>query len=325
MWNMLWTVSLLFHFPAAPITSSLFVTDVHAASLATTAAASDLASFDLRVGGESIPFNVMAAFVLPGESLPIAVTSLDSGFAVQADAGTLASSGRNHWEWRAPSESGVYPLRVTRGGAESVTLNVFVMVPYSEMKNGRLGGYSIGSYPKPSARQGEAYDRPRGFVEVTAANDTTRVAPHFRLKQFLCKSGESYPKYVVLQPALIVKLERLLATAHDHGVEASTFQLMSAYRTPIYNRQIGNTTSFSRHHYGDAADIFVDENPADGRMDDLNGDGRQTKSDAVVLSAWAAQLDRESETQAGGLSAYGASDSHGPFVHVDTRGHAARW
>lgn len=325
MWNLLWTVSLLLNFPSAPIATPFLVTEAHADSLQTDTVDSDRSSFDLEVGGESVPFHVMAAFVLPGESLPIAVTSLDSGFSVQADAGVIETTGANHWEWRAPAESGVYPVRVSRGGRESVTLNVFVMVPYDRMKNGRLGGYMIGPYPKPSARQGAAYDRPRGFVEVTAVNDTTLVAPHFRLKQFLCKSGESYPKYVVLQPALLVKLERLLETANDHGAQASTFQLMSAYRTPSYNRRIGNTTSFSRHHYGDAADIFVDESPADGRMDDLNGDGRQTKSDAVVLSAWAEQLDRESETQAGGLSAYGSTDSHGPFVHVDARGHSARW
>ena len=325
MWNMLWTVSLFFQFPTAPIASALLVSDAHADSLQTVTVDTARPPFELQVAGESVQFSVMAAFVLPGELVPISVTSLDSGFAVQADAGTLQTSARNQWDWRAPAESGVYPVRLFRDGEEAVTLNVFVMVPYDRMKNGRIGGYTIGPYPMPSARQGEAYQRPRGFVEVTAVNDTTLVAPHFRLKQFLCKSGESYPKYVVLQPALLVKLERLLETANDHGAQASTFQLMSAYRTPSYNRRIGNTTSFSRHHYGDAADIFVDESPADGRMDDLNGDGRQTKSDAVVLSAWAEQLDRESETRAGGLSAYGSTDSHGPFVHVDARGHSARW
>ena len=27
----------------------------------------------------------------------------------------------------------------------------------------------------------------------------------------------------------------------------------------------------------------------------------------------------------GGLGAYGSTAAHGPFVHVDTRGHRARW
>lgn len=334
MWSLLWTVSLLFNWPAALSPPSLVPSDVMAASMGASSldpSAADLdndpghAPFELRVAGEKIPFSVMAVFVLPGEALPIEVPDLGSGFAVRADAGTLESAGRNRWEWRAPFSSGVYPVRVVRGDHESVTLNVFVMVPYDRMKRGRLGSYSIGQYPRPSPRQGSTYDRPRGFVKVTAENDTTRVAPHFRLSQFLCKGGKAYPKYVVLQPSLIVKLERLLAMAHDHGVEASTFHLMSAYRTPSYNRRIGNTTSFSRHHYGDAADIFVDEHPADGRMDDLNGDGRQTTADARVLSGWAEQMDRETEDLVGGLSAYGSTDSHGPFVHVDARGYAARW
>ena len=325
MWNMLWTVSLMFNFSAAPIPSSFMDPDAGADTIQAAPVDPDHAGFDLRVAGEHVPFNVMAAFVLPGESLPIVVSSLDLGYVAEAEAGALALVGPNQWEWRAPLASGVHRVRVFRDGGESVTLNVFVMVPYDRMKNGHVGHYSIGRYPKPSTNRGAAYDRPRGFVEVTAANDTTRVAPHFRLKQFLCKSGAAYPKYVVLQPSLLVKLERLLETAHDHGVVASTFQLMSAYRTPTYNRRIGNTTSFSRHHYGDAADIFVDERPADGRMDDLNGDGSQTLADAVVLREWAEQLDQQPEAQTGGLSAYGATDTHGPFVHVDVRGNPARW
>ena len=47
---------------------------------------------------------------------------------------------------------------------------------------------------------------------------------------------------------------------------------MSGYRTPFYNRSIGNQTRFSRHVYGDAADIYADDD-GDGKMDDLDGDG----------------------------------------------------
>src|SRR5262249_43427996 len=82
----------------------------------------------------------------------------------------------------------------------------------------------------------------------------------------------------------------------------------------------------SRHLFGAGADVFVDANH-DGRMDDLNGDGVVDQRDAAVLYALADALDRapSEDWTVGGASAYRATDAHGPFVHVDVRGRAARW
>jgi hypothetical protein len=83
---------------------------------------------------------------------------------------------------------------------------------------------------------------------------------------------------------------------------------------------------YSRHVYGDAADIFVDED-GDGMMDDLNGDGKIDYRDAAVLydiidglvtETWYAPF-------VGGLGRYRKTANHGPFVHVDARGFKARW
>ena len=71
MWNMLWTVSLMFNFSAAPIPSSFMDPDAGADTIQAAPVDPDHAGFDLRVAGEHVPFNVMAAFVLPGEMLPI--------------------------------------------------------------------------------------------------------------------------------------------------------------------------------------------------------------------------------------------------------------
>ena len=297
-------------------------------ALAHGASADDRAAFTLTVGVELVPYRVMAAFVLPGEDVPVEVASADSGFDVHVESGTIRKLSSHLWTWRSPSIPGAYALRVTpRDPGEAITVNAFVMVPYSRMRRGCLGGYRIGRYPAPRAHAGANYDRPRGFIEVTTLDDSTRVSPHFRLGQFVCKQGRRYPKYMVLKPALLVKLERLLDTVHRNGVEASTFQVMSGYRTPAYNRRIGNVTTFTRHQYGDAADIFVDEHPADGVMDDLNHDGCTDRRDAERLRAWAEALDRapDSDVRAGGLSDYGSTEAHGPFVHIDARGYAARW
>ena len=60
---------------------------------------------------------------------------------------------------------------------------------------------------------------------------------------------------------------------------------MSGFRTPQYNVAGGNTggrAGLSRHMYGDAADVFID-NDGDGVMDDLNRDGRSSIEDARVI------------------------------------------
>jgi len=204
-----------------------------------------------------------------------------------------------------------------------MTLNVFVMVPYANMRRGVLNGYRIGNYPKGKS---QFYSRPPGFIEVSPGMEGVQVSPHFTLGQFICKQAGGPTKYLVLREPLLVKLEELLAEVNDRGREAHTFQLLSAYRTPNYNRAIGNVTTLSRHHYGDAADIYVD-NDGDGRMDDLNGDGRHTLADAHWLGAIvnSTQDEPEFDGLTGGLGMYRPTGSHGAFVHVDVRGFGARW
>jgi hypothetical protein len=207
---------------------------------------------------------------------------------------------------------------------ETVTLNAFVMVATTSV--GWLNGYRIGTYERRPLRGNPAYSRPVGFVEVTEANRGTLVAPDFTLGQFISKQPGRFPKYLVLRERLLLKLEMILEEARSFGVSATTFRVLSGYRTPFYNRSIGNETRYSRHVYGDAADIFVDED-GDGVMDDLNHDGRVSLEDAEVLAAVVEGLSRKSWYQPfeGGLGVYPASRSHGPFIHVDVRGRPVRW
>jgi uncharacterized protein YcbK (DUF882 family) len=101
---------------------------------------------------------------------------------------------------------------------------------------------------------------------------------------------------------------------------------MSGFRTPWYNRAIGNTTDYSRHLWGDAADVYVDRD-GDGDMDDLDGDGRVDLDDARILAAFVDQVERDAESHlpVGGMGLYRRNAAHGPFVHVDARGTRARW
>ena len=283
-----------------------------------------LAPFEVQADGEAITYGRQALFVLPNEEV-VFTTPAGGTYTLDAGAGAL-SGAAGQWTWRAPQTTGASELVLRRDDGATVTLQAFVMVPYSAMTRGKVNGYHVGAYPAPRAKRAEAYARPRGFVEVTAETAKLQVSPHFTLGQFVCKAGAGFPKYVVVQPKLLRRLENLLQAANAEGITASSFTLMSAYRTPTYNKGIGNVTTFTRHQYGDAADIFVDED-GDGRMDDINRDGRHDKSDALVLHEIAERTERTVGAGAlvGGLSAYSPTHEHGAFVHVDTRGYAARW
>jgi hypothetical protein len=161
---------------------------------------------------------------------------------------------------------------------------------------------------------------------VTAANRDTWLTPHFQLHQFECKQSGADPHFLVLTTRLLAKLETLLEAFRGAEIEATTLFIMSGYRTPAYNRAIGNQTLYSRHAYGDAADVFIDED-RDGRMDDLDGDGDGDAADARRLYDIANELADEDAYRPflGGLALYGPAPHRGPFIHVDTRGKRARW
>jgi len=285
------------------------------------------ATFGIAFQDEVNPFGLMSTSLLPGETMTIeAVFTTDGArFEAEADGGTLTRLGPERWSYRASQAPGHECVRVTEvASGERICLNVFVLVPYAGEEV--LNGFRIGRYEPEPLRGDPAYERPRGFVEVTEDNFDTWVSPHFRLGQFASKQPGGFPKYLVLSTRLLLKLETLLEEVEELAPGAATFHVMSGYRTPFYNASIGNTTKYSRHAYGDAADVFLDVD-GDGVMDDLDGDGRSTAADARVLydridamvgEAWYMPF-------VGGLGLYGPNPSHGPFVHVDTRGARARW
>ena len=283
------------------------------------------AGFSVKFKEEVTPFPLLAMFVLPGRrvTLEIEPKNPDRWYSAQAFEGALEQLASDRWQWTAPERSGLYPVLLRDAvSSETVTLNAFVMLPAPAGPT--LNGFRIGRYERRPLRGDSAYRKPTGFVEVTEANRGTLVSPHLSLGQFVSKQPGGYPKYLVLRERLLLKLELLLAEAQKAGMRVTTFRIMSAYRTPFYNRLIGNETRYSRHVYGDAADIYVDED-GDGIMDDLDGDGRVTLDDARALAGVVDSLRGRSPSLEGGLGLYDATPAHGPFVHVDTRGRRVRW
>jgi hypothetical protein len=199
--------------------------------------------------------------------------------------------------------------------------------PFTDKVNGRIGQYLIGFWPGERGRVTSlAYQNPPGFIEVTAENQDTKISEHFRLRDFLTHDQvRTWPKYLVLRDELVDKLELVIQQLEKQGVVVRRMTVMSGFRTPQYNGPGGDGRSgLSRHMYGDAADVFVD-NDGDGRMDDLNRDGRVDHRDARVILDAAEQVERRHPELQGGVGVYRATDSHGPFAHVDVRGWRARW
>jgi len=245
---------------------------------------------------------------------------------ITTNYGDIKDKGNGNWKFIAPKQPGNYSIEIKdRMTREQILLNVFVLTPLSKSKGGYLNGYRIGNYPDENYKGMNNYAKPKGLIEVTEKNKDLFITPHFQLKQFLCKQESGWPKYVLVNPVLLVKLEHLIDGLVEKGLDVSTLFIMSGYRTPYYNKAIGNV-KYSRHIYGDAADIYVDEN-LDGVIDDLDGNEIRNMLDAMVIHEVLSDLENnpENEHLIGGIGKYKKNSAHTYFIHVDTRGYKARW
>jgi len=220
-------------------------------------------------------------------------------------------------------------VHTARDSASGLGLALITMRDFAEKLGGKIGEYRIGFWPGERRKLlATAYANPEGFIEVTPENADTYVSEHFRLRDFLTHDQQGvWPKYLVLRAPLVDKLELVISQLEARGTPVRHMSVMSGFRTPQYNArgvERGGRARMSRHMYGDAADVFVD-NDGDGRMDDLNRDGRIDSRDAKVILDAVEQVERAHVDLAGGVGVYRATRSHGPFAHVDVRGTPARW
>jgi len=298
---------------------------------APSAAADDrkTAGFSIAFEDEESAYRETSVFVMPKAALQMRIVTGPSGeYSIKTDDGQLARRGPRWWQWDAPATSGLFKLEVKGpSGTDTITLRAFVMVPAAHVKDGYLNGYRIGAYPDAPPNGNALYRPPPGFVEVTKDNQDTRLSPHFRLRQFLCKQepAASFPKYVVLEERLILDLEGILEEVNARGFDADTLHVMSGYRTPYYNGVLRDVR-YSMHQFGRAADIFVDRHDK-GVMDDLTRDGRVDLQDARYLYDLIDEMLVRPAFRKfdGGMGFYPANAAHPPFVHVDVRGSRARW
>ena len=261
----------------------------------------------------------------PGEQLD--VPDAPGGASVElkpAEGGTSVAAGeaQNPGIWNVV-------LKMADAIRPASTVNVITLVPLSAKKSGRIGSYRIGSWPfEAGGAPKPSYEPPAGLVRVTPQNMDLYVSEHIQLRDFMTKGQEGvWPKYVAMQPRELDKVELTIQELERSGHPVKDIFVVSAFRTPSYNESGGDPSgraALSRHMYGDAMDIAVD-NDGNGRMDDLNGDGRVTVADAQVIGQAAERVEKAHPELVGGIGIYAPTGAHSGFVHIDTRGYRARW
>ena len=277
-----------------------------------------------------------AIITQPGDTLVLADTlgldSLPAGARLevqQADSPAVRASPE-----ALDDRPGVWNVLLRASDEMRRLTDLAVLTPISagNVQGGRIGRYLVGEWPS-RPRSGKLatpkYDPPAGLIAVTPRTVNVPVSDHLVLGDFLTKGQDDvWPKYVVVSPELLDKLELTFQELERMGHPVEDVGVISGFRTPNYNVSGGDPSgrgSYSRHMYGDAMDLYID-NDGDGAMDDLNGDGRIDIGDARVIARAAERVEQNYPQYVGGIGTYRPNPgAHSGFVHIDTRGYRARW
>jgi len=221
---------------------------------------------------------------------------------------------------------GRYPIIITshyNGKELQAIVQVFVLVPFNRVVNGRLDGFVIGQYPDPKKPH---HRYPRGFIRVEKEDKDIHITENYTLGDFLPHNYRRWPRYEIVNEKLALKLELVTREFVARGMMERKFKFLSAFRPPARNKK-GGQAEFSRHMYGCAVDIFIDDGAKKHWIDDLNYDRRVDVFDALVMYRIIDDMEKDGQLKGleGGLGAYPTARGHGPFVHMDYRGNFARW
>lgn len=113
------------------------------------------------------------------------------------------------------------------------------------------------AYPSPLD---DRYARPIAFLDLEGAADDPDlpVAPNFVLGELV---SASKGRFALLQPHLVASLQDL------RDAVGGPVLVTSGYRSPGYNAGIDGSATYSRHMYGDAADLYAADLSIDALAD----------------------------------------------------------
>ena len=269
--------------------------------------------------------NVNLRFAMPGGrvELPIKLTGVSDSLRYQwvglTDSTTRVPPRQlGDAALIAPMAAGFYHLAVLHGAERQIlpAPTLAVMVPFEAKVAGRLNGYRLGTYIAEQFGRHE-HERPMGFVEVRPENLDLQVTTHLRLADFVTHDDQAdvWPKYVVLNPRLLDKLELVFANLGGHARPNLLVDVHSGFRSPSHNAHVARAATDSRHQYGDAADVAID----------VDGDGKITIMDELLVMLAVDRVEDRHPDLAGGLGMYISRRYPSPYLHIDARGKRTRW
>ncbi len=260
-----------------------------------------------------------------------------------------ADGGRHgdSFVFRSPTKSGAYVLGWGEAKAFDLLVLTAARMTCTKTTAGQkttvtLGRSTVGSYPDPtSSKSKRVRDNPASFIpplwyfRFDSKTEAIHLSPSVTVGHMVgfigrgpaTRKGRRHVTYFPPSRALVRKLEAVVTILEKKGVPARRgLVLTSGFRTPRYNAKIGGS-GFSRHAFGDGADVIIDASPVDGRMDDLNKDGRIDRLDGKMVADAAREAELSGNAVPGGIGLYEYVDPKSVLchVHIDARGYITRW
>ena len=296
--------------------------------------------------------NAEAAIGQGGTSATGAITRR---FAWAVDQGALRNVTGESVTYLCPGESGMATIRVqcvqdvtlqSQSGQEASAstegewlLRVYVQYPFDPTGAGALDGYPIGIYPdenSPAAPfvvrdNAEHYRPPRWFVAINREDRSVPISRHFTLGDFCSPYTDADRTFIALDERIVDRLEALVEALRSPAMPEPRIRILRGYISPNeatqLQRQGVDLSEFSRHKYGDGVALILD-NSGDGKMDDINGDGRVDIADLDHLAQAVEKLERDTGLF-GGLGICGGPTDplmpDTPYISIDLRGARQRW
>jgi len=271
------------------------------------------------------------AFAVKRSSLEITILSCRGGMTCRAQGPRLTLE--------SPQEPGNYflevELEVKEDGGNpayrtSVRLCLLVGFPNSLLVDGEINGFELGEYPDHTKmRNPEYYKPPEYFYYLDYEVIGLWISEHIRLGDLGYDGRAPIPQFFALDYELVIKLEALIAELRARGLPSRLHFIGGGFISPKSNqlRTAGNkaAASLSRHLWGEAVDFIIDEDPRDGIMDDMNGDGVIDVRDALVVRDVITDLEESGRVKPGGVGVYAPPRNRRVQLHVDVRGYPTRW
>lgn len=139
------------------------------------------------------------------------------------------------------------------------------------------------------------------FIPLDEAPLQAPVSPNFRLSEYVHATVQRGAVRAYVDPQIVSHVQQIRS-----GL-GRALTLSSAFRSPEHNRDVGGST-FSRHLYGDAVDVDVDQNRGDA-----NARGQEIFNEALDVGINFALPLLETSVVVDG-------DTRVSWVHLDDRG-----